>query len=560
MRAEMMTGRVSTRKLQPSLTLPAVFAALAGMAIGVGITLTVSSHGHPIAIILAVLGAAGLMPARRGIGAMYGEIVEELGRIQTAASDLMQGIFALQIGTSRIWELQPLSDTLSAVAGHMEAQIAELAEEAFYDPLTKLPNRGLFLDRVERLLTRAKRRKGSVAVLFLDLDNFKLINDSLGHELGDQLLVAAARRLQGAARDEDTVARFGGDEFAIAAGDIAQPSDATKIAARVAEHLAAPFTFAEHEVFVNVSVGVALNGSEHDRPESLLRDADTAMYKAKINGKSRFELYNQDMQNQTTERLRLETDLRRAVERSELQVHYQPVVDLQSQKVVEVEALLRWEHPRRGSISPAEFIPVAEESGLVGPIGRWVLLQACRQERTWRDEFGPSAPAKVSVNLSARQFSLALVKEIQQVLLEADLGPDGLKLEITEGILMRSEASTFAILFELKELQIDLALDDFGVGYSSLAYLKRFPFSSLKIDRSFVQRVGSDPEDAAVVRAIVTIAKTLHMNVVAEGIETVDQFEQLRALGCDRGQGYYFARPMTAHAVDELLRGGSRRR
>ena len=554
-----MPSPESMRRLQPSLILPAVFAALAGMATGTGITLAISSHGHPIAIALAVLGAAGLVPAWRGVGDMRREILEELGRVQAAASDLGQGIFAPRVGASRIRELQTFSDTLNGVAGHMEAQVAELAAQAFYDPLTKLPNRALFLDQVERLLTGANRRKGSVAVLFLDLDNFKLINDSLGHEIGDQLLLAVARRLQGSVRQEDPVARFGGDEFAIAAGDIAQPSDATRIAARAAEQLAAPFTIDGQEVYVSSSVGIALNRSEHDRPESLLRDADTAMYKAKVNGKTRFELFSQDMQNQTTERLRLETDLRRAVERSELQVHYQPVVDLQSREILEVEALLRWEHPRRGFISPAEFIPVAEESGLIGSIGHWVLVQACRQERVWRDEFGPHAPAKVSVNLSARQFSPALVKEIQEALREADLGPEGLKLEITEGILMRSEASTLAILFELKELQIDLVLDDFGVGYSSLAYLKRFPFSSLKIDRSFVQRVGRDPEDAAIVRAIVTIAKALHMNIVAEGIETVDQYEQLRALGCDRGQGYYFARPMTAHAVSELLRTGSRR-
>jgi EAL domain-containing protein (putative c-di-GMP-specific phosphodiesterase class I) len=280
------------------------------------------------------------------------------------------------------------------------------------------------------------------------------------------------------------------------------------------------------------------------------------MYKAKVNGKSRFELFSQDMQQQTTERLRLETDLRRAVERGELQVHYQPVIDLPSRRIVEVEALLRWEHPRRGFISPAEFIPVAEDSGLIGPIGRWVLVQACRQARAWRDELGPAAPQKVSVNLSARQFSQGLVKEIQRVLEETELGPEGLKLEITEGVLMRSEASTFAILLELKELGVDLALDDFGVGYSSLAYLKRFPFSSLKIDRSFVQRIGRDPEDAAIIRAIVTIARTLHMHVVGEGIETVDQYEHLLAVGCDRGQGYYFARPAPVHAVGELLRTG----
>ena len=555
-----MMPRRPPQKLQPLLTLPAAHAALAGMAFGVGITLTIASHGHPLAILIALLGTAGLIPARRGIETVRRVILEERARIEAAGSDLMHGIFGLRLGTSRILELQPLHDTLSAVAGHVEAQIAELAAEPLYDPLTKLPNRTLFLDRVERLLTRAKRRKGSVAVLFLDLDNFKLINDSLGHEIGDQLLLAATQRIQGAVREEDTIARFGGDEFAIAAGEIEQPSDATRIAARVAENLLAAFSIAEHEVFATVSIGVALNSSEHDRAESLLRDADTAMYKAKLNGKAKFELYSQDMQNQMTERLRLETDLRRAVERGELQIHYQPVVDLSSKEIVEVEALLRWDHPRRGPISPAEFIPVAEELGLVGPIGRWVMLQACQQERVWRDEFGPLAPTKVCVNLSARQFSRALVKEVQETLREARLGPEGLKIEITEGILVRSEASTFAILFELHDLQIDLALDDFGVGYSSLSYLKRFPFSSLKIDRSFVQRVESDPEDAAVVRAIVTIAKTLRMNVVAEGIETVDQFEHLRALGCDRGQGHYFARPMTANALSDLLRTGSRRR
>jgi diguanylate cyclase (GGDEF)-like protein len=397
-------------------------------------------------------------------------------------------------------------------------------------------------------------------VLFLDLDNFKLVNDGLGHEVGDQLLVAVARRLQGSVRAEDTVARFGGDEFAIAAGDIAQQADATRIAARVAEQLAAPFALGGQEVYVTSSVGIALNRSEHDRPESLLRDADTAMYKAKVNGKSRFELFSQDMQLQTTERLRLETDLRRAVERGELQVHYQPVVDLSSRRIVEVEALLRWDHPRRGLVSPGEFIPVAEESGLIGPIGRWVLAQACRQARIWRDELGAAAPQKVSVNLSARQFSPALAKEIQHVLQEAEVGPEHLKLEITEGVLMRSEASTFAILLELRELGIDLALDDFGVGYSSLAYLKRFPFSSLKIDRSFVQRIGRDPEDAAIIRAIVTIARTLHMHIVGEGIETVDQYEHLLSVGCDRGQGYFFARPMPTHAVSELLRSGLQHR
>jgi diguanylate cyclase (GGDEF)-like protein len=556
----MMPTLGRTRLLQPSLTLPAICTAAAGVAIGAGITLAVSHTGYPTAIAVAAFGAVALVSAWRRVVAVRREIFDELVRVQAAASDLAQGEFTPRVTSSRIQELQTLGETLNAVAGHMEAQVAELAAKAFYDPLTKLPNRALFIDRLERMLTRLKRRKGSVAVLFLDLDNFKLINDSLGHEIGDQLLLAVARRLQGSVRQEDTVARFGGDEFAIAAGDIAQASDATRIAARVAQELASPFALEGQEVYVSSSVGIALNRSEHDRPDSLLRDADTAMYKAKLNGKSRYELFSQDMQNQTTERLRLETDLRRAVERGDLQLHYQPVVDLPSRQIVEVEALLRWEHPQRGFVSPAEFIPVAEESGLIGPIGRWVLVQACRQARTWRDELGPAAPKKVSVNLSARQFSPGLVKEIQGVLRETDLGAERLKLEMTEGILMRSEASTYAILLELKELHIDLALDDFGVGYSSLAYLKRFPFSSLKIDRSFVQRVGRDPEDAAIVRAIVTIAKTLRMDVVGEGVETADQYEHLVALGCTRGQGYYFARPMTAHAIGELIRTGAHQR
>jgi diguanylate cyclase (GGDEF)-like protein len=548
------------RDLRQSLTLSAFFAVAAGITAGAGITYAVTSGGHPAGIAIGVVGAAGLIPAWRRAAGTRREILDDVSGLQGTASNLTHGVYSTRAGSTRLRELHALGETLNAVASHMEDQVAELAAQAFYDPLTKLPNRALFVDRLERMLTRVRRRKGSVAVLFLDLDNFKLVNDSLGHEIGDQLLLAVARRLQGSVRVEDTVARFGGDEFAIAAADISQQADATRIAARVAEQLAAPFSLSGQEVYVTSSIGIALNRSEHDRSESLLRDADTAMYKAKLHGKSRFELFSQDMQLQTTERLRLETDLRRAFERGELQIHYQPVVDLSSRRIVEVEALLRWEHPQRGFISPAEFIPVAEDSGLIGPIGRWVLTQACRQARTWRAELGRAAPQKVSVNLSARQFSPVLVKEVQLVLQETGLDPDGLKLEITEGVLMRSEASTFAILQEFKELGLDLALDDFGVGYSSLAYLKRFPFSSLKIDRSFVQRIGRDPEDAAIIRAIVTIARTLRMHIVGEGIETADQYEHLLSVGCDRGQGYYFARPMPVQAVGELLRVGLQHR
>ena len=552
-----MPGRTPTRHLLRALIWPTTFVALAAAGTGVGVALTITLRGRPLAMLATLAAAVSLLAAWRRVVGVGREILGDLSRVHVAASDLARGAYAPHSPEARIRELHDLNETLNSVGGHMEAQVAEFEAQAFHDPLTKLPNRALFVDRLERMFVRLKRRKGAVAVLFLDLDNFKLINDSFGHDVGDQLLIAVARRLQGSMRVEDTVARFGGDEFAVAAGDIAQTADAERIAARVAEQLAAPFVLEGQEVFVTSSIGIAVNRSEHDRPERLLRDADTAMYRAKAHGKARCELFSQEMQQQTTERLRLETDLRRAVERGELQVHYQPVVDLHSRQIVEVEALLRWDHPRRGSVSPAEFIRVAEESGLIGTVGRWVLVQACTQARVWRDEFGPAAPQKVSVNLSARQFSPGLVKEIQQVLAETGLSAAGLKLEITEGTLMRGEATTFAILFELKALQVDLALDDFGVGYSSLAYLKRFPFSSLKIDRSFVQRVGRDPEDSAIVRAIVTIAKTLHMDVVGEGVETVDQYEHLLALGCNRGQGYFFARPASGGAITQLLRSGA---
>jgi diguanylate cyclase (GGDEF)-like protein len=552
--------RTPTRYLVRALIWPAAFLALAAAGTGAAAALTITLRGHPAALTAAIAAAATLVAASRRFASVERELLDGLSGSRQAASDLANGVYAPRPPEARIRELHELNEALSTVGQHMEAQVAELAAQAFHDPLTKLPNRALFADRLERMLVRLKRRKGTVAVLFLDLDNFKLINDSFGHDVGDQLLIAVGRRLQAGTRAEDTVARFGGDEFAIAAGDVRQTADAVRIASRVADQLAAPFMLEGQEVFVTSSIGIALNRSEHDRPELLLRDADTAMYRAKANGKAKYELFSQEMQHQTSERLRLEMDLRRAMERGELQVHYQPVVDLLSRRIVEVEALVRWYHPQRGPVSPADFIPVAEDSGLIGRVGRWVLVQACTQARLWREELGAAAPPKVSVNLSSRQISPGLARDVRQVLEETGLSPAGLKLEITEGTLMRGEAATFAILFELNALKIDLALDDFGVGYSSLAYLKRFPFSSLKIDRSFVQRIGRDPEDAAIVRAIVTIAKPLHMDVVGEGVETAEQVEHLLALGCNRGQGYFFARPAGGEAITQLLRSAPKAR
>lgn len=546
-------------KLQASLTGPVALAALGAAVVGAGVAFALL--WHPLGFALAVAGLPPLLLGTRRAARVSKDVAQELHRLQAATSELAQGVYIRRPADSRFSELHTLGESINSLAGRLEVQMAELAAQAFYDPLTKLPNRTLFIDRLERMLARMKRRRGSVAVLFLDLDNFKVINDSLGHDVGDHLLVAVARRLQGGVRQEDTVARFGGDEFAVATAEITQPADAVNIAQRIAQALAAPFTLEGQELFVTASIGIALNSSDTYRPETLLRDADLAMYKAKLNGKARFEIYSQDMQVQTMERLRLETDLRRAIERGELRVYYQPVVDLRTRQITEIEALVRWEHPQRGLISPADFIPVAEETGLIAQLGHRVLLDACQQATAWREHQPGSPYPKVSVNLSARQFTQpGLVKEIQGMLHQTGLPAEALRLEITEGILMKSEASTFAVLFELKDLGVDLALDDFGMGYSSLAYLKRFPFSALKIDRSFVHRAGRDPEDTAIIRAIITIAKALHMEVVGEGVETADQYEQLLALGCDRGQGFFFARPMPGEAVAELLRTGARGR
>jgi diguanylate cyclase (GGDEF)-like protein/PAS domain S-box-containing protein len=430
----------------------------------------------------------------------------------------------------------------------------ELAHLAFHDPLTNLPNRALFIDRLEHALVRADRKQGTVAVLFLDLDNFKVINDSLGHQLGDQLLIAASKRLQACLRLQDTVARLGGDEFTILLEDIAGVSDAIHVAERIMDQFQAPFTFGEHEVYTTTSIGIALSTLGLDRPGGLLRDADLAMYRAKNRGKAQYEVFDRSMNSYAMERLELETDLRRAIERSEFRVHYQPVVLLESSRIVEVEALVRWEHPRRGMVSPAQFIPLAEETGLILPIGRWVLEEACRQMRAWQMQYPSEPPLMISVNLSARQFQHPkLVEDIADILQDTRLDPASLKLEITESVMMQDAKATIGTLWQLKELGIQLAIDDFGTGYSSLAYLKRFPIDILKIDRSFVDRLGRDPEDTAIVRSVVTLAKTLNLAVTGEGIETAEQLLQLQALGCERGQGYYFAKPLPSDALSSLF-------
>jgi diguanylate cyclase (GGDEF)-like protein/PAS domain S-box-containing protein len=436
---------------------------------------------------------------------------------------------------------------------------AQLAHQAFHDSLTGLANRALFRDRLAHAIERARRTGLPPAVLFLDLDDFKAVNDSLGHGAGDALLIGVAERLQGCVRAADTVARLGGDEFAILVEDAYGERELADVADRALATLRQPFQVEELEVFVGASIGISAPGTSGATAEDVLRDADAAMYQAKNRGGGRAEKFEPGLHTAALERLALITDLRRALERDELEVHYQPIMDLQSERIKGVEALVRWRHPERGLISPLTFIPLAEQTGLIGQLGLWVLRDACQTVRAWQDAQAPGEePLNLSVNLSARQVQdPSLPDQVAQVLRDTRLDPSTLTLEITEGLLLQDGETIQDRLRALKDLGIKLALDDFGTGYSALSYLQRFPIDVLKIDKSFVDRVTASAEATALVQTIISLSDTLQMRTVAEGIEQPEQAERLRALGCANGQGYYFARPLTAEHLNQLLRGST---
>lgn len=445
-----------------------------------------------------------------------------------------------------------LSAIVQTGAVLIRRQRQTLLHQAFHDPLTNLPNRRLFLDRVAQAVARNQE---PVAVLLLDLDNVKLVNDSLGHDVGDRLLVAVAERLSHGLHMSDTVARLGGDEFGILLGTVDGAAAAVQRAEHILDSLRSPILLNGRELFPTVSIGITLSTLESCRPELLLREADTAMYRAKAAGKNGCEVFDESMANHAAERLALESELRRAIEREEFRVHYQPILSLQNGRIVEVEALVRWQHPLRGLVPPAEFIPVAEDTGLIVPLGQWVLEEACRQAAVW-SALEHRAPV-IGVNLSARQFQRPeLVEDVRQALLRANLDGSSLKLELTESVVMGNVATAATKLASLRELGVRLAIDDFGTGYSSLSYLKRFPVDTLKIDKSFVDGLGLDAQDTAIVRSILALAEALGLSVTGEGIETELQYEYLRDMGCDRGQGYLFARPLPAEQVTQLLRDG----
>jgi Amt family ammonium transporter len=431
----------------------------------------------------------------------------------------------------------------------------QLLHLAIRDELTGLANRALFRDLVARSIGRGKRREDyAYAVLVLDIDRFKLVNESLGHSTGDQLLRAVARRLERCTRPGDTVARLGGDEFALFLDDIGDVGDAIRVAERILHELRLPFVLVDQEVFTSASIGIALSASRYDRPDDFLRDADLAMYRAKELGGARHQVFQADMHAHAVALLQLETDLRHALEREEFVVHYQPIVSLVSGRVVGFEALLRWRHPEKGLVYPASFVPVAEETGLIVPLGLWVLRQACRQIVTWRRHRPDCAGLSVSVNLSGKQLlQPELATQISQVLQESGLDAGGLRLEITESVIVENAESAMQMLSRLRALNVQLHMDDFGTGYSSLSYLHRFQIDTLKIDRSFVSNMGEGGENSEIVRTIVTLARNLGIEVIAEGVETAEQLAQLRALGCDHVQGFLFSRPIAGEEAGALI-------
>jgi len=431
----------------------------------------------------------------------------------------------------------------------------QLAHQAFHDALTGLPNRTLFMERVGRALARTHRSMKPVAVLFLDLDAFKLVNDSLGHDAGDELLQVVAERLKECVRSSDTVARIGGDEFVILLEDLEGHRHTVEVAERIAKRLDDPVLLKGRTVFVTASIGIATNGPDGCQPEDLLRDAGTAMYWAKGSGKAKHVVFDPEMNTLALERLELDSDLRRGLENGEFVLHYQPIVDLATGHLQEVEALVRWQHPERGLLYPGSFIAIAEERGIIVPLGMWVLEEACRQQAQWLREDPEGAPAAVSVNLSARHLlEPDLVECVARVLEKTGLDPKYLTLEITESVMLQDTQTVLVQLQGLKSLGIRLAVDDFGTGYSSMSYLSSFPVDTLKIDRSFVQRIGYEQGDEAIVRAMVLLARSLNLGVTSEGVETDEQRNRLRAMGCELGQGYLFCKPVPSSELGEWLK------
>ena len=483
------------------------------------------------------------------------QLEEVLARIQTHLS--------LRAAQKEISQLNTeLEQRVRQRTAQLEQEIAErlqvqerLLHLALHDVLTGLPNRTWFMKRLEQLLQQVHQQSGyHFAVLFLDCDRFQAVNDSLGHLVGDQLLVSIARRIELCLRPGTMLCRLGGDEFAILLQDIEKPSDTIKVANGILHELAAPFQIGDYQVFTNVSIGIAMGSDIYKQPEHILRDADTAMYRAKANGKACYQMFEQTMHSRALHNFQLESDLRHALERHELVAYYQPIINLDNNQIDSFEALVRWKHPEKGLIDPSKFIPIAEETGLVMAIDLFVLQQACQQLRSWRDEGLADVSLTMNVNLSVKHFmSFDLLAQIDHVLQETGITGNSLRLEITESDIMENAEFAGKIISQLRDRHIQLSIDDFGTGYSSLSYLHRLPIDHLKIDRSFVMRIGKNGKNTEIIRAIIALAKSLDMFTIAEGVETQDQLDQIRELKCEFCQGYFFSRPVEASQARNLL-------
>jgi diguanylate cyclase (GGDEF)-like protein len=461
-------------------------------------------------------------------------------------------------------EISALSDLAESLVTEMELRNdlsakRETQEHLLYstlhDALTGLPNRSLFTERLRHAMRRTARHPDDMfAVLFLDLDRFKDVNDNLGHFAGDELLRAVARRLEACIRPEDTVARLSGDEFAILLESISETSDAGRVAERIEEALSFPINLGGAEITTSASMGIVTSSMSQEQPEQLLRSADMAMYRAKAAGRARYEMFDRAMHTDALARLQLETDLRRAVEQGEFRLHYQPLVSLHTGRITGLEALLRWEHPQRGLVQPSEFIPIAEETGLIVRVGRWVLNEACRQLRAWQEAHPRPEPLTISVNLSVKQFSQPdLIDQLASAIRSSGIAPGCLSVEITEAALIDKGGAATALLGQIKHIGAQIYLDDFGTGYSSLIYLHRLPIDAIKIDRDLVSTMDTDEKNLRLVRTILTFARIIGVRAEAEGISSAEQLRELRSLKCEHGQGYLFSAPIPHDAVDEVL-------